>query len=116
MFDKDFIGLMLLHCDRILRYINGVTYENWLNDEILQDAVCKRLDSLTECVKEYHKRHREICSEFPNIPWNKIIAFRNRDVHHYESTDFDMVWNILECNIPPLYKVIKEIATRGNSR
>lgn len=32
--------------------------------------------------------------------------------HHYEGIDFDLVWDILETDIPPLYEVIKELMER----
>jgi uncharacterized protein with HEPN domain len=112
MFGKNYIGLMVIHCDRILHYIKGITYQDWVDNWMLQDAVCKRLDSLTECIKEHLKRNPSIRDEFPGIPWDDIVAFRNRDVHHYESTNFDVVWEIIERDILPLNQVIKTIAER----
>jgi len=105
---KDYTGLMLLHCGKILSKMEGRTYQDWMNDENLRDAVCMRLMSLTECVKEYLKENHSLPDAFPHIPWDNIARFRDKIAHHYEGIDYEAVWGILEIDITPLYAVISE--------
>ena len=36
------------------------------------------------------------------IEWQSIIAARNRLIHGYKDVDFDIVWNIVTKDLPPL--------------
>lgn len=85
--NKRYSELMLLHCEKIFNKMAGRTYQDWLNDENLRDAVCMRLMSLTECIKEHLKEHPAIFEEYPHIPWENIIRFRDKIAHHYEGAE-----------------------------
>ncbi|TXH60944.1 MAG: DUF86 domain-containing protein [Thiothrix sp.] len=37
-----------------------------------------------------------------NIPWRQLIATRNRIIHAYIGLDNDILWSIIETNIPQL--------------
>ena len=37
-----------------------------------------------------------------DAPWGKIIAFRNRLIHGYWSVDHDLVWDVIERDLPRL--------------
>ena len=106
---KNYSKLMMLHCSKILTKMAGKTYQDWVQDENLRDAVCMRLMSLTECVKEYLKENKDIPDKFPNIPWDNIVRFRNKIAHHYDRIDYDVVWGILESDIQPLHEVISRL-------
>ncbi len=106
---KSYLDLMALHCEKINSKLRGKELPDWVVDENLRDAVCMRLLSLSECAKEYLKRHPAIIKEYPHIPWNEIARFRDKLAHHYEGIDFDLLWEILETDIAPLYKAIKSL-------
>jgi uncharacterized protein with HEPN domain len=110
---KNYSSLMLLHCGKILTKIEGLTHRDWVLDENLRDAVCMRLLSLTECVKEYIRENPAILNEHPDIPWDNIVRFRDKIAHHYEGMDYDVVWGILESDIQPLYEVINKLNRSG---
>jgi uncharacterized protein with HEPN domain len=43
------------------------------------------------------------------IPWTDIVALRNRIIHGYDSVDFDVVWRIMQAELPPLITVLEGI-------
>jgi uncharacterized protein with HEPN domain len=107
---KNYVELMLLHCGKTLAKMDGRTRQDWENDENLRDAVCMRLMSLTDCIKEYLKETPSVAERFPHIPWDNIVRFRDKIAHHYEGIDCDVVWEILESDITPLHEAIKNLA------
>ena len=113
---KNYVALMLLHCEKALAKMDGRTQQDWANDENLRDAVCMRLMSLTECIKEYLKETPVLSNKFPHIAWDNIVRFRDRIAHHYEGIDYDVVWEILETDIAPLYEVIRKLAENGKEQ
>jgi len=106
---KDYLLLMNLHCEKVVRKMDGKTLEDWATDENLRDAACMRLMSLAECIKEYLKGHPALAEEYPHVPWGDIARFRDKIAHHYEGMDYDLVWTILETDIPPLHTVIEAL-------
>ncbi|MGE4505282.1 MAG: DUF86 domain-containing protein [Desulfovibrionaceae bacterium] len=100
---------MRLHCEKVLSKMDGKTIEDWGKDENLRDAVCLRLQQLAECVKKQVRCDADLPARFPHIPWDEIIRFRDKIAHHYEGVDYDMVWEIIETDIPPLHAVILEL-------
>lgn len=107
---KDYLDLMRGHCDAVRRKMRGKTLADWGGDENLRDAVCLRLMALAENVKEYLKVRPELGADYPAIPWRDIVKFRERIAHHYEGIDYDVVWEIVEADIPVLSAVIDRLA------
>ena len=46
----------------------------------------------------------------PEIPWPEIIGLRNRIVHVYFEIDLDIVWNIVNDDVPTLIRELERIA------
>ncbi|NER02297.1 MAG: DUF86 domain-containing protein [Okeania sp. SIO3C4] len=111
---KNFVMLMRLHCEKVVSKVHGKTYADWVQDENLRDAVCMRLLSLAESIKKYLDVCPTLVETYPDIPWSEIVRFRDKVAHHCAGIDFDLVWQIVETDIPPLSRVIDELLTREN--
>ncbi|MDY0306956.1 MAG: DUF86 domain-containing protein [Desulfovibrionaceae bacterium] len=111
---KNHLMLMSLHCEKIISKMHGKSFEDWAKDENLRDAVCMRLMSLSECIKEYLKECPALPYDYDYIPWDDIARFRDKIAHHYEGIDFDLVWEILDTDIPPLREVIEDLKKRAS--
>ncbi|MFO0966283.1 MAG: HepT-like ribonuclease domain-containing protein [Gemmataceae bacterium] len=48
----------------------------------------------------------------PTWPWSQIVGMRNILVHHYFDVDTDIVWGVVEKDLPS-FKVIIEDAIRA---
>ncbi len=44
--------------------------------------------------------------EHPQIEWRKIAGLRNRIVHDYFGLDLEIVWQIVQSDIPALKRAI----------
>ena len=47
----------------------------------------------------------------PQIPWREIIGMRNRIVHGDDQVDFNILWDTIHDDLPPLIEKLK--ATLG---
>jgi uncharacterized protein with HEPN domain len=45
----------------------------------------------------------------PDIEWSKIAAFRNVLVHNYLGIDLELVWRVIENDLPKLKLGVAEI-------
>lgn len=45
------------------------------------------------------------------IPWTRIVGFRNIVVHEYFRLDLNVVWAIVQHSLPPLREVVNRMLT-----
>jgi uncharacterized protein with HEPN domain len=45
----------------------------------------------------------------PQIPWLQVIAVRNRLIHGYDQINPDILWDIIELDLPPLIEQLERI-------
>lgn len=111
-------GLYLAHIDeaisRIERSWPGVTPETLESDETLRDATLFRLQTLAESTQ---RLSNALKSQHPEIPWERIAGFRNRVVHGYLDVRADIVWAIVDHDLPMLSRCVREeLALRERRR
>ncbi len=45
----------------------------------------------------------------PQIPWKEIVGMRNRLTHGYDAVDLDILWNVIQDDLPPLIDQLQTI-------
>lgn len=74
------------------------------NDEDLRDATVYRLQTLAESTQRLSPDFKD---GHPEIPWERIAGFRNRMVHGYLDVDRNVVWAIIERDLPALAQCVR---------
>lgn len=74
MFAEDILEAM----EKIERYIEGLTYEMFVEDEMIVDAVMRNLEMVGEASRNLPKDVRE---NYPHISWKRMIGLRNIAIH-----------------------------------
>jgi uncharacterized protein with HEPN domain len=85
--------------DKIDRYMVGLDREGFLQDDKTIDSVVRNLEIIGEAANrlpgDFRSRHTEIA-------WHRIVGLRNRIVHDYFGIDLDIIWEILQRELPDL--------------
>jgi len=68
-------------------------------DRVLELALVRLLEIIGEAASRVSEEGRE---RYPEIPWPQIISLRNRLIHGYDSVDMDVLWEILQGDLPAL--------------
>lgn len=90
--------------DRINEYAPA---ESGFRESILiQDAVLRNLQVLAESSQRLPDSLKE---RYPEVPWRSISGFRNILVHDYLGVDLDVVWSVVEMELPNLRTVLKKL-------
>jgi len=51
----------------------------------------------------------EFQMEHLEIKWGQIVSLRNRLIHGYDSIDFDIMWSIIQYDLPELVDKLERI-------
>ena len=97
---------ILISCDKITRYTQGLNYDSFIADELRFDGVIRNLQIIGEAVKQIPQEMR---NKYPQIEWRKIAGLRDILVHTYFSLENETIWDIIKTKIDPLKEEIKVI-------
>jgi uncharacterized protein with HEPN domain len=91
---------------RIARYTTGMSFEAFAQDEKTIDAVVRNMEIIGEAANRLSDEFKEEHSE---IEWYKVVGLRNRIVHEYFGIDLEIIWQILQGDLPSLQASIERI-------
>lgn len=97
--------------ERIENSLQNVTKEDFEKDIDIQDVVLRRLEIIGEAVTNIPSKIKE---KYPKIEWGEIMGFRIVVAHTYFKVDMDIIWDIVENELPKLKKDIKDILKERN--
>jgi len=98
----DYLGHILQAIDRIQSYTDQISKEAFVANTQLQDAVIRNLEIIGEASRNVQIHGSELVAQHPDIPWSALYAMRNRISHGYWSVDLDIVWNVVQRDLPDL--------------
>jgi uncharacterized protein with HEPN domain len=98
---------MLDHAHEAIVMIQGKTRADLDADRQLNLALVRLLEIIGEAAARTSEEKRGL---YRNIPWPEIVSLRNRLIHGYDSVDFDILWNIITKDLPPLIEKLESIA------
>jgi uncharacterized protein with HEPN domain len=84
---------------KIELYTKDLSFEGFEQSNLIVDAVIRNLEVIGEAA---NKIPTDIRKESPEIPWRKMIDFRNILIHEYFGVDLSIVWVVATQNIPKL--------------
>jgi uncharacterized protein with HEPN domain len=91
-------------CEKVLRFTAGMNYKDFVHDDLHFDAVVRNLEIIGEAVKNLSEELRQ---KYPNVKWRKIAGFRDIVAHNYFGVSDEIVWDVVENEIPPLLEKVK---------
>jgi uncharacterized protein with HEPN domain len=93
----------ILECiGKIERFtVTGKT--RFLADDMVQDAVLRNFEVISEAVKRLDETYRVA---HPEISWRALAGLRDVLIHQYERVDLERVWTLVEKEVPQLKRVI----------
>ena len=106
---RDYLGHMLDAVGQIQIYTRRKRAEDFLSERQLQDSVIRNVEILGEASRNLLNSVPDAVARFPGIPFTAIYAMRNQLSHGYFVIDLDVVWKVIERDIPVL-RIELEIA------
>ena len=97
---------MLIAARRVERFVEGMTYPEFQDDDMAQSAVIRELQVLGEAARLVSKETRDVLN---GIDWRTMIGMRNRLVHEYFAIRLDVVWQTTQDDIPPVIEELTRV-------
>lgn len=69
-------------------------------------SVVKLIEIIGEAVKNIPD---EVRVNYPEIPWKNVAGMRDKLVHEYWAIDEQIIWQVIQKNIPQLKETITKI-------
>jgi uncharacterized protein with HEPN domain len=99
---------MLDSAEAILHFIKGKTRKHFNSDRMFANAVVREFEILGEAANHISQPTQK---SFPELPWKQLIAMRNNLIHAYFDVDYDIIWETINNDLPPLYLQLKMIVS-----
>ena len=97
---------MIECCEKVCAYTAGLDRTTFVSDDRTYDATLRNLELIGEAATHVPKAVR---AAHPEIPWRSIIATRNRLIHSYANIDSDLVWSIVQDDVPTLPPALRRL-------
>jgi len=97
---------ILAYAKEAVEISRGKTRQDLDNERLLNLALTRLLELLGEAANRVPE---EVRSKYPDLPWLQMIAARNRLIHGYDCVDFDILWAIIQNDLPVLMIRLEEI-------
>ncbi|MBE9098792.1 HepT-like ribonuclease domain-containing protein [Vacuolonema iberomarrocanum] len=81
--------------------------DSFFSDTKTQDAVIRNLETMADATQNLPEAWKATC---PEIDWRSVAGFRNVLAHQYLDINLNLVWNIVENQLPVLSQAIEAIA------
>ena len=102
--DLQFLLDMLQSAELIMNYTAQYSKDEFVGNVQLQDSVIRRLLVIAEAARRVSETTRQT---LPNISWQEINGMRNRLVHEYDDVNLNIVWDVVQIEIPNLIGELK---------
>ena len=90
----------------IADYTKGLDYDSLLEDRKTVDAVVRNLEIIGEAANQMPQK---VVTQYPDIPWSKMISMRNKVIHEYSGVDLQILWQTIQEDLPVLKKSIEKV-------
>jgi uncharacterized protein with HEPN domain len=73
------------------------------------DATVRNLELIGEAASHIPQ---DVRNAYPTIPWRMLIATRNQLIHGYLGLDNDILWSIVQTDVPFLLHQLKFLESK----
>ena len=99
--------------DKAIRYTQGMSdFQAFCLNELVVDAVIRNVQIFGEAVRHIPD---EVQARYPDVDWAGIRGMRNILVHQYGAVRLDVVWNVIQTDIPATLPRLREILEQERS-
>ncbi|MBS4098360.1 MAG: DUF86 domain-containing protein [Sulfuricella sp.] len=106
-----YISDMIGFAEKIVAYTDGMDQEQFVASGLNYDATLHNLILVGEAATHVPEHVRDFADD---IAWRQLIGTRNRLIHGYLGIKNEVVWDIIQNEIPPLLEQLRALKTAAD--
>jgi uncharacterized protein with HEPN domain len=91
----------------ILQFVHGRSLSDYTQDALLRSAVERQFEIIGEAVNRLTKADTALAAQLSGQ--RQIISFRNILIHGYDIVDHDVVWDVVQNDLPVLKAEVEKL-------
>ena len=103
---EEYLKHILDEINYLILTTENLSEEDFSQNQTFQRAFTRSLEIIGEAVKNLSSEFKAINS---TIDWKSIAGMRDRLIHGYFGIDYQIVWDVIKNEIPPLKPRIEEL-------
>ena len=103
---KAYLKDILEAISKIENCTKNISFNDFVRDELIKDAVVRNLEIIGEAVKNIPD---DVKNKRPEVEWKKIAGLRDILIHAYFGIDDEIVWDVVKSRLLELKEKIAEI-------
>jgi len=96
---------------KIETYVLAATFQDYESNSMMKDACVRQLGIIGEACNRISEEVKDANQE---IEWRQIIGLRNIVIHQYFGVDDQLIWDVIQHNLPDLKQVAEKILSSLN--
>ena len=108
--DLGYLADIRKYAARAIAHVEGMTVDQFTSTDAMTDAVIRCLIVVGEAAGRLSEAAR---AELPQFDWSGMSGMRHRLVHDYGRIDHEIVWDVVQTNLPPLVDALTTYLARA---
>jgi uncharacterized protein with HEPN domain len=104
--DEAYLLDMLLAASDAREFAKDLDWAGFEASDLHQSAIIRKLEIIGEAAGRVSK---EFQAQHPEIAWSGIVSLRNRLIHGYNAVRLDIVWNVVQRELPVLIEALRPL-------
>jgi uncharacterized protein with HEPN domain len=90
----------------VIELTDGMTGCDFQQDLRTELAVTRLFEIVGEAARLISN---DLKRDHPEIPWGRMAGLRHRLIHEYDKVDYDLVWKIIQRDVPELIGLLEPL-------
>ena len=108
---KQYLEDILTHIEAAERFVSGLDFEQFSEDEKTNFAVIRAFEVIGEAVKHLAPETTLLKGE---VEWKGIAGFRDVLIHAYHRVILSMVWEAIWADLPVLKSAVQDLLKKAD--
>lgn len=96
-------------CRELQDICAGQTRESYLANRLLTLSVWKLVEIVGEALRQAELTDASLVDRIPDL--RDVINTRHRITHGYDSVNFNLLWDIVQVDVPPLEETLRMLVS-----